>query len=150
MKPNLSLKKCSCFLVAQYLKSCSPCTICSCWQLKINNLILYNRSWNSKAVQNRSDYFSLRVHLRSVGWPLYDFRFSVSSVYNLSAIGRGMPSHTMMSTTITAVGQWWPVRCRTRQRTFSSSLLLLKTCKSRMHSFMENKKPKVKCNGYCF
>ena len=103
-----------------------------------------------KTVQNRFDYFSLSVHLRSVGWPLYDLRLSVSCEYNLSAIGRGMPSHTMMSTTITAVGQWWPVRCRTRQRTFSSSLLLLKTCQNRMYTFMENKKPNVKCSGYGF
>lgn len=116
----------------------------------MNNFILYDRGLNGKAVQNRSDYFSLSVHLLSVGWPLYDFRFSVSSVYNLSAMGRGMPSHTIMRTTITAVGQWWPVRCRTKQRTFSSSLPLLKTWKSRTHLFIENKKPTVQYNRYCF
>lgn len=96
---------------------------------------------NTEAVSTSCDYFSLRVHLRSVGWPLYPLRSAVISEYILSALARGMPSQIMMSTTITAVSQWWPGRSRTKQRTFSSLLLLLKTCKIRTHLYLQKQHP---------
>lgn len=72
-------------------------------------------------------YSSLSAQRRLVRAPFRD-SVLVSSVYRLSASGRGIPSHSRRSTTITAALHECPARSRTRQSSFSSLELLRITC----------------------
>lgn len=72
---------------------------------------------------------SFSAHLRLVGQP-YFLRLWVSSLYRVSARRWGIPSQAKISITMTAFWQWCPARCRTKQSSFSSSLLLRITWKT--------------------
>ena len=65
---------------------------------------------------------SFRPQRRLVGLPNLVI-LSLSSLYSLSASIFGTPSQAIMRMVMTALAQWWPARSRTRQSSFSVSLL---------------------------